>query len=129
MEEDWNRTISIALTHSSLVQPEIVNEWVEVWDAALDAGVKGTRIAQAVFRVMSRPVCGVFFNFPTMFTCVTAPRVCSRGHAFRHREGRPTITSELSHFAGIPANQSDCRSDPTPRTSKFLRLRPASNQT
>ena len=61
MEEDWNRTISIALTHSSLVhvtQPEIVNEWVKVWDAALDAGVKGTRIAQAVFRVMSRPVYG-----------------------------------------------------------------------
>ena len=61
IEEDWNRTISIALTHSSLVhvtQPEIVNEWVEVWDAALDAGVKGTRIAQAVFRVMSRPVYG-----------------------------------------------------------------------
>ena len=22
-----------------------VNEWVEVWDAALDTGVKGTRIA------------------------------------------------------------------------------------
>ena len=49
MEEDWNQTISIALTHSSLVhvtQPEIVNEWVEVWDAALDAGVRGTRIAK-----------------------------------------------------------------------------------
>ena len=58
IEKDWNRTISIALTHSSLVhvtQPEIVNEWV---DAALDAGVKGTRIAQAVFRVMSSPVYG-----------------------------------------------------------------------
>ena len=32
-------------------------------------------------------------------------------------------TSELSHFAGIPANQSDCRSAPTSRTSKFLLLR------
>ena len=41
-----------------LLKPEIVNECVEVWDAALDAGVKGTRIAQAVFRVMSRPVYG-----------------------------------------------------------------------
>ena len=89
------------LTHSSLVhvtQPGIVNEWVEVWDAALDAGVKGTRIAQAVFRVMSRPVNNTILE-PSFIQHL------SISHNFNYSRLFSSLTSNKSTLFQLPLSK------------------------
>lgn len=60
LEADWNKTLSTAKSHSSLaviVDDNIVNEWIPLWDKALDYGLHGTRVAQTLFRLLCRPSC------------------------------------------------------------------------
>ncbi len=59
MRKDWLLFLDKVRTHSSLKHvshPTIASSWCKVWDFALDNGVRGTRLTQSLFRVMSFPV-------------------------------------------------------------------------
>ena len=61
IEADWKRTISMASLHPSLTHicsSTLVNEWMLLWDQALDYGPIGTRISQTIFKILSKPMFG-----------------------------------------------------------------------
>ena len=61
IEADWKRTISMASAHPSLAyicDPQFVNEWLALWDCALDYGTLGTKVSQTVLKIMCKPVFG-----------------------------------------------------------------------
>ena len=59
VEADWKRTISMASLHPSLTHicsSLLVDEWMLLWDQALDYGPIGTRISQTIFKILSKPM-------------------------------------------------------------------------
>ena len=61
IEADWKRTISMAPAHPSLAyicDPQFVNEWLALWDCAVDYGTLGTKFSKTVFKIMCKPVFG-----------------------------------------------------------------------
>ena len=61
IEADWNRSLHLGLSHPSLTyicNPALVGDWCNLWNTALDFGTRGTKVAQGIFRVLSKPVFG-----------------------------------------------------------------------
>ena len=61
LEADWKRTVSAAIIHSSLTHicsPQLVDEWMDLWDKALEYGTLGNTIAQTIFKILSTPIFG-----------------------------------------------------------------------
>ena len=59
IEADWSRSLHLGLSHPSLTyicNPALVGDWCNLWNAALDFGTRSTKVAQGIFRVLSRPV-------------------------------------------------------------------------
>lgn len=58
---DWNLTLQSAIPHPSLslvCRADIVDKWNNLWNCALDSGPTGTKLAQTVFKILSRPLFG-----------------------------------------------------------------------
>ena len=61
IEADWVRIIRMTLSHPSLkfVQdPKLVDDWCNLWNPALDFGTRGTKVAQVLFKILTRPIFG-----------------------------------------------------------------------
>ena len=61
VKKDWHLLLKSINSHSSLQHvssPVIASSWCKVWDHALDHGVRGTKLMQSLFIVMSRLVVG-----------------------------------------------------------------------
>ena len=58
---DWALTCQAANSHPSLscvLSHQIENEWCNVWNCALDYGPHGTKLAQTIFKILTKPVFG-----------------------------------------------------------------------
>ena len=61
LAKDWDCTLLRARSHSSLSlvsDTMIVNEWLGVWDEALNHGTKGTKLSQCLLKVLCKPLFG-----------------------------------------------------------------------
>ena len=62
LSKDWISTLQDSKTHSSLAvvsaTDEVASSWNRVWDEAFEYGVRGTKLMQGLFSVLSRPTFG-----------------------------------------------------------------------